>query len=174
MSLLDLDNRWRRLQELGGPLDIGFEEPEAWPHGERGEAPVLEAGEDRLSADLCRLGERRFLRCILRIGIEGSDGEAALIAPWAEVNHETFYAYVAHAFEGAPAPAASEALLANALPRIDLGSSIVLEFDGAETRPFAKISAFAAPLPFDALLDLYAELDHDLRPMLSGKEPPAK
>ncbi len=173
MSLLDLDNRWRRLQELGGPVDIGFEEPEVWPHGERGEAPVLEIGEDRLSADLCRLGERRFLRCIVHIGIEGSDGEVALLAPWAEVTHEAFYAYVAHAFEGAPLPAASDALLANALPDAELGSSILLAFDTEGTRPLAKVDAFTKPISFDALLDLYSELDHDLRPILSGKEAPS-
>ena len=170
MSLLDLDNRWRRLQELGGPVDIGFEEPEAWPHGERGVAPVLEMGEDRLSSDLCRLGDRRFLRCLIHIGIEGSDGEVALLAPWAEVTHEAFYAYVAHAFEGAPLPALSDALLANALPNAILGSRIILAFEAEGTRPFARIDAYAKPLSFDALLDLYSELDHDLRPMLSSKD----
>jgi hypothetical protein len=64
----------------------------------------------------------------------------------------------------------SDALLANALPNAILGSRIILEFEDESTRPFARIDAYAKPLSFDALLDLYSELDHDLRPMLSSKD----
>jgi hypothetical protein len=167
MSLLDLDLRWRRLLAMGGPVDIGFEEPSDWPHGARGEMAVLEAGEDRLSADLCRLGERRFLRAIVALEIAGSEGEVAYLAPWAEVPHATFYAYLAHATEGAAVPVAVAGQLANALPDVEEGALMGLDFATGGARPIGHLDAFAAPVSFEVLLGLYAALDQDLRAELT-------
>lgn len=166
MSILMLDARWRRLMDLGGPVDIGFEEPAAWPHGPRGDQAVLAAGADRLGADLCRLGERRFLRVVIEIAILGSD-ERVWLAPWAAVDHPTFYAYVAHATEGAAPPGPAEGALANDLALAGIGAPLDLRFP-PDARPAATHPAFAAPLSFDALLDLYAALGQDLRAALAG------
>lgn len=165
MSILMLDARWRRLMDLGGPVDIGFDEPEDWPHGERGDAPVLAAGDDKLASDLCRLADRRFLRVVIEVAILGSD-ERAWLAPWAEVDHPTFYAYVAHATDGADAPEPAIGTLANDLALAGIGAALDLTFP-PEARPAARLPAFAAPLSFDALLDLYAALGQDLRAELS-------
>ncbi len=164
MSILMLDARWRRLLELGGPVDIGFDEPEDWPHGPRGDAPVLAVGADRLASDLCRCGDRRFLRVVIEVAVLGGDAQAYL-APWAEVDHPTFYAYVAHATDGADAPAAASGTLANDLALAGLGDALAISFP-SEARPQAAHPAFAAPLTFEALLDLYAALGHDMRPEL--------
>ncbi len=161
MSILMLDARWRRLMELGGPVDIGFDEPEDWPHGERGAAPVLAVGADRLASDLCRLADRRFLRVVIEVAILGSD-ERAFLAPWAEVDHPTFYAYVAHATEGAAAPDPATGYLANDLALAAIGTALDLTFP-PDARPTARHPAFAAALTFDALLDLYAALGQDFR-----------
>jgi hypothetical protein len=165
VSILMLDARWRRLLEMGGPVDIGFDAPADWPHGDRDDAPVLAVGADRLAADLCRLDDRRFLRVVIAVPILGAD-DAAFIAAWAEVDHPTFYAYVAHATEGAALPGPAAGVLANDLALADIGAALDITFV-PETRPEARHPAFAAPLTLDALLDLYAALGQDLRPMLA-------
>lgn len=165
MSILMLDARWRRLMDLGGPVDIGFEEPEDWPHGERGDTPVLAVGADRLSSDLCRCGDQRFLRVVIEVAILGSD-ERAFLAPWAAVDHSTFYAYVAHATEGAAAPGPATGRLANDLAQAGIGAALDIRFP-PDARPNATHPAFAAPLTFDALLDLYAALGQDMRALLA-------
>ncbi|UMA66034.1 DUF2199 domain-containing protein [Roseivivax marinus] len=115
MNLLGLDARWRRLNDpdyvcpccgrsFGGLVDLVFEHPDAWPHGPRGDAEVLEAGEDKLSSELCRAGEARYLRAVVTLPVRGAD-DAALLAIWVEVAPEDFYATLDALAEGrTPAP----------------------------------------------------------------------
>ncbi|ETX16430.1 hypothetical protein OCH239_00920 [Roseivivax halodurans JCM 10272] len=182
MNLLDLDARWRRLndpdyscpccgQSFGGLVDMGFEEPDAWPFGERGDAEVFEAGDDKLSADLCRVGERRFLRAILPLPVRGAE-DAALFALWAEVAPEDFYATL-DAIDAGTEPPACPATLANELPEFGLPDGTLVPGTEAErptfragSGPLAEVQE--AGLSFDALLDLYAALGQDIRPHLQG------
>ncbi|WP_146589003.1 DUF2199 domain-containing protein [Puniceibacterium confluentis] len=184
MSLLNLDARWRRLNDpdyacpccgrrFSGVFDIGFEEPDAWLHGPRSD-DLLRVGEDKLSSELCRLGERRFLRCVIALPIRGSDGESLFLAPWAEVSQSDFYAYLdGSTQDGAPVTALT-ATVANALPglgdpgpgTLQPGSGLVrprLEF---ATGPLAVASAEG--ISFDDLLDIYAAAGQDIRPHLTG------
>lgn len=182
MNLLDLDARWRRLNDpdyacpccgtsFGGLVDMGFEEPDPWPYGERGAAEVIEAGEDKLSADLCRLGDRRFLRAVLPLPVRGAD-DAAYLALWAEVAPADFYATL-EAIDAGTEPPACPAALANALPEFGLPEGTLAPGAGAERPAFRAASgplaeAQAEGLSFDALLDLYAALGEDVRPHLQG------
>lgn len=176
MTLLALDARWRRLQDkFGGVFDIGFDMPSAWPHAEPTEAaPEVTAGEDRLAPELCRLGDRRFLHAILPLPIRGTE-ELLYLAPWAEVDPATFYAYLDTITEGAPF-AAAKARLANDLPLFpgSLGTSVTLQpgEDGARPLLLAEDGPLAEAqedgISFDQLLDLYAQADHDIRAQLSA------
>ncbi|WP_306132392.1 DUF2199 domain-containing protein [Roseivivax marinus] len=182
MNLLDLDARWRRLNDpdyvcpccgrsFGGLVDLVFEHPDAWPHGPRGDAEVLEAGEDKLSSELCRAGEARYLRAVVTLPVRGAD-DAALLAIWIEVAPEDFYATLDALAEGrtpAPCPAQS----ANDLGPLGRAAG-TLEAASAAERPVfraadgALAEAQAEGLTFDALLDLYAAAGEDLRPHLKG------
>ena len=101
MSLAE-DPRWQRFndasrpcpccgQTFSGVFDIGFDHPDPWPHGNRSESgqDVLAVGTDSLGADLCRLGEHRFIRCVLHLPIIDSDQSFAF-GPWGSVNPKNF------------------------------------------------------------------------------------
>ena len=155
MTLLALDRRWQALLAAGGPIDIGCDEPSLWPHGARGDAPVLRVQDDQLAADLCRMGDARLLRCTLTLPILGAD-ESVGFALWAEVDHPTFYAYLDLLDGGAP-PALAPAKLANGLgDHIALQCPIILDFGDGSARPAALLTPMP-PLSLDALMTLYAQ-----------------
>ncbi|QPM89309.1 DUF2199 domain-containing protein [Pseudooceanicola algae] len=191
MSLLSLDARWRRFNDpdfrspidgraFSGLYDLGFDAPDAWPHGPRpADQPLLEAGADRLSAELCRIGEARYLRAVIALPLRGT-GEILYLAPWVQVAPADFYAWIeSTGQDGATphdrGPEAIEGLLANALPGFpeDEGTALRLMPAGAE-RP--RATALAGPLSeaitdgisFDDLLDLYAAAGDDIRPHISA------
>lgn len=157
-SLLDLDARWKALQTSGGLVDIGFEEPTAWTHGERGDQPVLKVGEDQLAADLCRFGERRFLRVTAQVPIRGSD-EALGLSIWAAVSPEVFYAYL-DMIDGGDNPPAANARLANDLGTLaGLGDGMELDFTEADARPTATgLDVQSTGIDLDTLFALYADV----------------
>lgn len=175
MSLLALDARWRRLQDkFGGVFDIGFDTPSAWTHAAPTEdTPEVVAGEDRLSPELCRLGEARFIHAILPMPIRGSD-ETLYLAPWTQVAPEVFYAYLDHITDGTPMEPA-EGRLANDLPLFpgSLGDGVSLEPGGEGARPL--LIAVDGPLAeaqdeglsLDGLIDLYEAAGQDIREALT-------
>ncbi|WP_158585644.1 DUF2199 domain-containing protein [Pseudooceanicola sediminis] len=187
MNLLSLDARWRRFndpdftsqidgRQFSGVFDLGYDAPDAWPFGPRldGGAPVLDAGEDRLSAELCRLGENRYLHAVLPIPVRGSD-EVFFFAPWVQVAPSDFYAYLDSLDQDAPPFAGCEGLIANLLPGFedeDIACRLVPGGPGerpvaqAQTDPLA--AAQAEGISFDALLDLYAAAGDDIRPHLAN------
>ncbi|QOL80604.1 DUF2199 domain-containing protein [Pseudooceanicola spongiae] len=188
MNLLSLDARWRRLNDpdfvsqidgrsFSGLIDLGFDAPDAWPFGPllEGGADVLEAGEDRLSPELCRLGEDRFLHAVLPIPVRGSD-EVFFFAPWVQVAPTDFYAYIDSLTEGGPAFEGCEGLIANALPGFEDDDAIACRLvpGGTGERPVAQIQTDPLAqtqtdgISFDDLLDLYAAAGDDIRPHLAN------
>lgn len=181
MSLLALDARWRRFhdesrvgpngQPLNGIFDIGFDNPDVWPHGPMQDGDVL-VGEDRLSADLCKLGEDRFVCATLSFPVRGAD-ESVTLAVWAAVPSEVFYDYIDYATGARDAFPSSDALLMNVLPGFDDVEAVCDLTEGAEgERPILIAqdgplkSAQEDGISFDELLDLYAGCGQDVRPFL--------
>ena len=78
-----------------GVFDIAYDHPDPWPHGNRAAhgSDVLEVGADRLTSDLCTRGEHRFIRPVLPLPINGSEGVLSF-GPWGGVNPESFGRYV--------------------------------------------------------------------------------
>lgn len=152
--LLDLDPRWRALMARGGVIDIGFDHPSEWPHAERGDQFFVKAGEDQLTAELCRCGGARYIRATLTLPIRGSD-EVLGIALWAEVPPVTFYAYL-DTFEDGPAPADTVATLANDLPLLAaLDAALALTFGDGTERASATLTGGAGDISLDDLIALY-------------------
>ncbi|WP_425070962.1 DUF2199 domain-containing protein [Sagittula sp. S175] len=182
MNLLDLDARWKRLNDptyssqidgrsFDGIFDIGFEEPEDWPHGPR-DSDDMHVGEDRLTADLCRLDGRYFLRATLPLPLRGAD-ETFNFGLWVEVTRETLHAYLDTFDTGAGFTA--EGLTANTLPGFDAEATpVTLTAPDATQRPTATATegplqeAQTNGISFDDLLDIYAAAGQDIRPHLAG------
>ena len=188
MNLLDLDARWRRFNDpdraclccgmrFSGLFDIGFDEPDAWPYGSLrdSDAEELAVGEDKLSSDLCRLGEDRFIRCVLTLPLRGSD-ETFYFGAWAQVDPADFYAYLDASPGDGPAFAGCPGWLANALPGFDVPEALPCDLrpggDGECPRLYAHgdtplVTAQAEGVSFDTLLDIYAASGQDIRPHLA-------
>lgn len=189
MSLLDLDPRWRRFndtdytcpccgQSFGGVFDIAYDHPACWPHDALSDSgqDVLQVGEDKLSADLCRLGAHRFIRCVLPLPIRGCD-ERFYFGPWASVAPETFDRYVTawHQDDWSGFPQ-NLGWLANELPGFESDGAVACDLitgDG-DARPGLRVhqgplaEAQGGGISFDQLLDIYAATGTDLRPHLRG------
>jgi hypothetical protein len=152
-SILDLDPRWKALQAMGGVMDIGFDHPTTWPHAAREAEPFVKVGDDQLASELCRLGEARFICATLSLPIRGSE-DHVVIALWAEVSHEGFYAYI-ETFDGGSTPAPLTAKLASDLGSVCAQSAdLTLSFSDGDTRPTATLET-APDISLDHLIDLY-------------------
>lgn len=153
-SILDLDPRWRALQEMGGVLDIGFDHPAAWTHGPREDQPFVKVGDDQLASELCRHDTDRFICATLTLPIRGSDDHVVL-ALWVKVPDAGFYAYI-ETFDGGALPDAMTGLLSSDLgPVAALGAKVGLSFADAATRPTATLTEGATDISLDHLIDLY-------------------
>ncbi|WP_168222966.1 DUF2199 domain-containing protein [Oceanicola sp. D3] len=192
---LDHDPRWANFLDPDyrcpccgiaspGLIDLGFDHPDVWPHGNRGETGevLMQHGRDRLTTDLCRLGDSYFIRCILPVPIRGHDGYFCF-GPWAMVAREHFEAHSAATLPPFPPFDGCEAVLANALPGTAprQPTPCMLTTAGPTDRP--ALFPHAGPLraaqesgiTFDTLLQIYATTGTDLRGHLGdGPEPEAK
>lgn len=188
MNLLALDSRWQRFndenwacpccgQTFSGVFDIGFDHPDCWPHGsprDLGQSE-LHVGDDKLSGDLCRFQEERFVCGLLSLPIKGSD-EVLTLAVWASVTPYTFYRYIDFATSEAAAFTPCPAWLMNDLPLFASEDPIGCEMrqgdDGQRPRfvitdgPLAQ--AQAEGISFDQLLDIYAATGTEVRAHLMG------
>lgn len=184
MSLLALDARWRRFndpdracpccgRQFSGVYDISYDHPAHWPHAERGDQPFVKAGDDQLTADLCRVGDTRLLRAVLSLPIQGAD-DVIHLTPWVAVPDETFYAYLDTSdSDTAPLPPAAPAVLDNDVPTLaQTGTALTVHFETRESLPRIATpegtlaNALQNGLSFDQLLDLYAACGDDIRPHL--------
>jgi hypothetical protein len=186
---LQQDPRWQRFNDssrpcpccgktFSGVFDIGYDHPDPWPHGNRSSSgqDVLAVGTDTLSADLCRLGEYRFIRCVLPIPIIGADQTFAY-GPWGSVNPANFDRYVRADLEGKPESfEGCFAWLMNSLPGFDIKEPLPCNLvpGAAGERPVLEVHDGAHELAelqetgidFDRLLDIYAAAGQDIRPHL--------
>ena len=181
---LTSDPRWRRFNDsstpcpccgrtFSGVFDIGFDHPDPWPHGNRGDSgeDVLRAGTDSLGTDLCELGQYRFIRAVLPLPIIGTDQRFAF-GPWGSVNPANFDRYAS----GDPGFEGCFAWLLNALPGFDIPEPLPCNLvpGGPGERPVLEVHDGAHELArlqedgitFDRLLDIYAAAGQDLRPHL--------
>lgn len=188
MNLLDLDARWRRFhdadracpccgQTFSGIFDIGFDHPDGWPHDARADSgqDVLQIGADKLSADLCRWDDHRFIRCTLPLPIRGSD-EVFHFGVWASVHPDRFDDYVnawqSDDWSGFPG---CFAWLMNALPGFDVDDPIAGDLRPGDDGQRPTLHAHDGPLAkaqedgisFDDLLDIYDATGNDIRPHLA-------
>ncbi len=189
MNLLDLDKRWQRFNDadrvcpccgktFGGVFDIGFDHPLTWPHENRADSglDVIEVGDDKLSADLCRVGEDRFIRCVVLLPIRGSD-ESFAFGAWGSVHPDSFARYVEawnadnwSDFEGC------FAWLANDLPGFESEEPIACNLSVGDGSHRPSLQAQDGPLKeaqengisFDDLLDIYAATGNDIRAHLTA------
>lgn len=187
MSLLDLDARWRRFhdrdrrcpccgQQFFGVFDIGFDHPEGWPHAARADSgqEVIEAGQDQLGADLCRIGDQRFIHAILTLPIRGSE-ELFHYGVWTGVHPDDFRRYVL-AWQSDDWSGFSQCpgWLMNVLPGFESNEPHTCELrqDDPATRPRLLVQdgplavAQEKGISFDELLDIYAASGLDIRPHL--------
>ena len=186
------DPRWQRFndsstpcpccgQVFSGVFDIGYDHPDPWPHGNRGESgqDVLAVGTDSLGTDLCRMDKYRFIRCVLPLPIIGSD-QVFAFGPWGSVNAENFDRYVQAELEGKlEGFEGCFAWLMNRLPGFHfddwLPCNLVIE--GVDQRPVLEVHDGAHELArlqedgitFDQLLDIYAAAGQDIRPHLEAQ-----
>ncbi len=188
MNLLALDSRWQRFndenwacpccgQAFSGVFDIGYDHPDCWTHGSLRESGqyALQVGDDKLSSDLCRWEDHRFVCTLLPLPIKGSE-EVFNFAVWASVKPADFYNYIDFATGEAPAFAPCEVWLMNDLPQFASDEPISGQLqpgpDGQRPRlmisdgPLAQ--AQAEGISFDQLLDIYADTGTDVRPHLNG------
>lgn len=183
------DPRWQRFNDSSRPcpccgrvfdgvFDIGYDHPDPWPHGNRAESgqDTLSIGTDTLSADLCRFGEHRFIRCVLPLPIQGTDQMFAF-GPWGSVNRQNFDRYVQAELSGTLTEfEGCFAWLMNVLPGFEfddwLPCNLVIE--DPTQRPVLEVHDGSHELAelqengitFDQLLDIYAATGQDIRPHL--------
>lgn len=188
MNLLDLDARWKRFndenracpccgQRFSGIFDIGYDHPDIWPHGDLAESGQtdFQVGEDRLTAELCKVDDHRFIRCVLPLPVRGSD-EVFFFGPWASVTPETFFAYIDTATDPSKDFAGGAAWLMNDLPGFETSDVIACDLVSGAGGERPSLMAQSGPLAeaqktgisFDQLLDIYAASGTDIRPHLTA------
>lgn len=190
MTDLSQDARWLRFHDrnwtcpccglgFSGVFDHGCDHPDPWPHGDlRGSGKdLLRVGDDALSADLCCLGEDRFIRAIMPIPIRGSD-RFFNFGVWGSAHPDQFDAYVRAWHDDRPEDfAGCFSWLCNALAGFPGADPIACDLHPAPRgqrpnlmthAPSALHDAQTEGISFDALLDIYAAPGTDIRPHLGA------
>ncbi|MBD8874523.1 DUF2199 domain-containing protein [Rhodanobacter sp. DHB23] len=116
----------------GLPTDYAWKLPdEVWaiPEPDR-------AQQARWDADCCQLGERCFIRCVLRIPFQSRTGSYGW-GIWVEVSERDFYRYVELYSEDARSEPPIDGIVANGIPCHDgsLGLAVSVQFGTAQHRP---------------------------------------
>jgi hypothetical protein len=123
---------------VGLPTDWGFTLPdEVWaiPEPERQEHA-------QYNNDLCKFGERRFIRCVLEIPFTDSEGYFGWGA-WAEVEQSVFERYLELYDEDGWGEPQQDGRLANELPCYDggtFGRRLLVQFRDPTKRPSLHLS----------------------------------
>ena len=90
----------------------------------------------RFTNDLCQFGERYFIRCVLGVPLNDSDGEFGWGA-WSEVEWPVFERYLEMYEEDGAAEPVHRGTLANRLPAYEasLGKPVLIQFRDPTKRP---------------------------------------
>jgi hypothetical protein len=116
----------------GLPADRGYTLPDvvwAIPEAERAERA-------RFDTDLCMLGDRHFIRCVLDIPFTETKGQFGWGA-WAEVDRSTFERYLELYHADGTNESLKDGLLANDLPPYAnaIGTRVAIQFQDPSRRP---------------------------------------
>jgi hypothetical protein len=122
----------------GLPTDRAFALPDVvWdiPEAERAERA-------KFDSDLCRFGERHFIRCVLRDPFAEAEGEFTW-GVWAEVERSVFRRYLEIYSEDGSSEPLHRGTLANSLPPYErsAGSAVLVQFGTATQRPSLSLGA---------------------------------
>ncbi|MHA3915050.1 DUF2199 domain-containing protein [Halovulum sp. GXIMD14793] len=186
MTDIQDDQRWQRLMDpdyqceccgtnFSGLIDISFNHPATWPHDARKTQNAVAVGEDRLGANLCSIGEARYVRCSLRLPVQGTD-QVFAYGVWAQLGLTDYDAYLAH-FDGDTDFDGCFAWLANPIPGWEVESALPCDLIPGPLgqRPSLTVHEESghpiAPaqdngIDFETLLDIYAAAGKDIRPHL--------
>ncbi|GGE46223.1 DUF2199 domain-containing protein [Actibacterium pelagium] len=189
--MIDIQNdlRWKRFndpdriapnsgRQFNGMFPIDFDHPHPWRHVSlqvSGE-DTLEFGDDRLTADLCQVGQSFFIRGEVRLPLLGTK-EALVYTPWISVSLDNFKSYLNSKQSGDFSSFSSaNGWMMNYLQGWDMTSWLpaTLNFIAEASRPVIDVHPHHHPISmaqrngvnFDQVLDLYAAAGHDIRPHL--------
>ncbi len=160
---------------MNGVFDIAFDHPDCWAHGNRASQGIdsITVGEDRLDADLCRFGDKYFIRCVLHLQIIGAETDFSF-GVWLSAAEDDFLGYVSawrdNDYANLDGWAGS---LANDLPGFPglAGIDCHAIIRDPEKRPEIIVPSDCHPLAlaqrigitFDQLIDIYEASGHDIR-----------
>lgn len=185
------DPRWQRLtdatfrcaccgESLPGLFDIGYDHPDPWPHGLLRDSAqtVLRIGGDALDADLCTLGDDRFIKGLVELPLTRSD-QIFAFGVWVSLHPDNFTSYTdAFGTDGEASIGPCFGWLCNDLPLYGIGEPLetTVRFRGGTRRPSIHVQDTRNDLArdqtegitLDRLLDIYAAAGTDLRPHLEG------
>ena len=167
MNLSD-DPRWQAIATRDLLAGLGFDAPDAWPHGPRPAGQkALAVADDSLSERYCTLAGHRFLRARLGLPIRGAR-EVLTLETWASVSEATWTAVLAARTAGAEFEGGFT-WLSNVLPGLapePVGCNLLPGRPGEPPRLFAQEGplhqAQQTGLALDALVALLGALGRSL------------
>ncbi|WP_166213112.1 DUF2199 domain-containing protein [Cognatiluteimonas telluris] len=127
----------------GLPTDHGWKLPDdvwAIPANERPDKA-------KFNSDLCQLGSRFFIRCILKLPFNEQSGYYGW-GVWIEVAEPDFYRYVELYDKDGSAEPPVHGTIANSIPGYPptLGLPVVVQFQASTSRPSVSVSATGHPI----------------------------
>lgn len=125
----------------GMPTDSGWTLPDvvwAIPKDRR-------SSQAHYNADLCQFGNRFFIRCVLHLPFSEQPGSYAW-GPWVELSQPHFARYLELYDQDGSAEPRVPGTLANEFPAYPstLGLPVMVQFQGASSRPRVHVAADAA------------------------------
>lgn len=189
MIPLEQDKRWQRFnnpdracpccgRQFAGMFEIEFGHPEQWRHQSlrvSGQS-TLEIGGDRLTEDLCQVGDSFFIRASLELPLLGSD-QPLTYSPWVGVTVDNFKLHLESRQSGDFSGFSEcNGWLMNYIPGWDQNNWLPASLGFSSEAPRPKLTVFPHHHPlaaaqrngvdFDRVLDLFAAAGHDIRPHL--------
>jgi hypothetical protein len=150
----------------GLPKDQAFKLPdEVWaiPEPDRSESA-------KWNTDLCQLGDRFFIRCLLPVPFAGSEDDYYGWGVWVEVDPAVFQRYLEiYDKDGSAEPEAS-GKLANSIPLYadSFGSTVTIGFGLPADRPTLTFSEDSNSLAHDQRVGLSQQKFHELLAMMDS------
>ena len=144
----------------GLPKDLAFKLPdELWaiPESERSQLA-------RWDTDLCQMGHRFFIRCLLPVPFAGSETDYYGWGVWAEVDREVFFRYVQVYDQDASGDPPATGTLANSIPLYGDAdrSQVTIHFGSHNDRPTLRFAELSNSLAHDQRHGLSQEKFHEI------------